>query len=543
MYVRAKQVRHRDKTYEYLQLVEARREAGRNRQRVIATLGRLDQVCASGQLDRLIAGLARFSEHLRVVSVDRDDALSARAAKSWGPALVFGRLWERQGLPGVLERLSARRKFEFDVERVAFALALQRLVAPGSDRQGAGWLATVEAPGFETLRLHQMYRTVAALAEMREDLERELFLADRDLFSGGLDLVCIDTTSTYVYREHEHEGALRRRGYSRDKRPDLLQFVVCLAVDRRGWPVAWEIFPGNTADRPAFEAMVAKLRERFRIGRVCVVADRGMIARDTLASLTGHQTPWDYILGCRLRTDKEVRDIVLADPGAFRGLADGLQVKDVRLGERRYVVCRNPVEAERDARMRQGIVDRLRATLRHGPKTVVGNRGFARFLTMDKGAMTIDQAAIDADARYDGVFVLRTNTDHPADAVASLYKGLWRVERAFREAKSTLEVRPIYHQNDDACIGHLIAGFLALRLEVDLQSRLDAAGVTTPWPDLIRDLAQVHAVIVDLDGKRYRLRTDLAGAAHAAFAAAGVRPPNSVTCIGPSPPTAETPKT
>ena len=542
MYVRAKQVRHRDKTYEYLQLVEARREAGRNRQRLIATLGRLDQVCASGQLDRLIAGLARFSEHLRVVSVERDDALSARVAKSWGPALVFGRLWQRQGLPGILERLSARRKFEFDVERVAFALALQRLVAPGSDRQGAGWLATVEAPGFETLRLHQMYRTVAALAEMREDLERELFLADRDLFSGGLDLVCIDTTSTYVYREHEHEGALRRRGYSRDKRPDLLQVVVCLAVDRRGWPVAWEIFPGNTADRPAFEAMVAKLRERFRIGRVCVVADRGMIARDTLASLTGHQTPWDYILGCRLRSDKEVRDIVLADPGAFRGLADGLQVKDVRLGERRYVVCRNPGEAERDARMRQGIVDRLRATLRHGPKTVVGNRGFARFLTVDKGAMTIDQAAIDADARYDGVFVLRTNTDHPPDEVASLYKGLWQVERAFREAKSTLEVRPIYHQNDDACIGHLIAGFLALRLEVDLQSRLDAAGVTTPWPDLIRDLAQVHAVIVDLDGKRYRLRTDLAGAAHAAFAAAGVRPPNSVTCLGPSP-AAETPKT
>ena len=476
-----------------------------------------------------------------MVSVDRDDVLSARVAKSWGPALVFGRLWQRQGLPGILERLSARRKFEFDMERVAFALALQRLVAPSSDRQGAGWLATVEAPGFEALRLHHMYRTVAALAEMREELERELFLADRHLFSGGLDLVCIDTTSSYVYRAHEHDGTLRRRGYSRDKRPDLLQVVICLAVDRRGWPVAWEVFPGNTADRPAFEAMVATLRERFRIGRVCVVADRGMIARDTLASLTGHETPWDYILGCRLRTDKEVRDRVLADPASFRSLADGVQVKDVRLGERRYVVCRNPVEAEHDARMRQAIVDRLRGSLRHGPKTVVGNRGFARFLTMDKGAMTVDEAAVDADARYDGVFVLRTNTDHPADEVASLYKGLWRVERAFREAKSTLEVRPIYHQNDDACIGHLIAGFLALRLEVDLQSRLDATGVTTPWPDLIRDLAQVHAVIVDLDGKRYRLRTDLQGAAHGAFAAAGVRPPNSVTCLGSSPPT-ETPK-
>lgn len=535
MYVRAKTVRHGDKAYEYLQLVEARREAGRNRQRVIATLGRLDQVAASGQLDRLIAGLARFSEHLRVVSVEREGALAARGAKSWGPALVFGRLWEHQGLPGILGRLAAHRKFGFDVERVAFALALQRLMAPGSDRQGAGWLETVEAPGLESVRLHQMYRTVAALAELREDLERELFLADRDLFSGGLDLVCIDTTSTYVYREHEHDGTLRRRGYSRDKRPDLLQVVVCLAVDRRGWPVAWEVFPGNTADRPAFEAMVAKLRERLRIGRVCVVADRGMIARDTLAYLTGHETPWDYILGCRLRTDKAVRDIVLADPAPLRSLADGLEVKDVRLGERRYVVCRNPVEAERDARMRDGIIERLRSTLHHGPKAVVGNRGFARFLTMDKGAVTIDAAAIEADARFDGVFVLRTNTDQPADEVAHLYKGLWRVERAFREVKSTLEVRPIYHQNDEACVGHLVAGFLALRLEVDLQRRLDAAGDVTPWPDLMRDLAKVQAVVVDLDGQRYRLRTDLPGAAHAAFAAAGVRPPASVTRLGLAP--------
>ncbi|MGE5769197.1 MAG: IS1634 family transposase [Betaproteobacteria bacterium] len=540
MYVRAKTVRHRDKTYEYLQLVEARREAGRNRQRVIATLGRLDQIAASGQLDRLIAGLARFSAHLRVVSVDRVDALAARTAKSWGPALVFGRLWERQGLPGILERLTAHRRFGFDLERVTFALTLQRLVAPGSDRQGAGWLESIEAPGLKTVRLHQMYRTVAALAELRDALERELFLADRDLFSGGLDLVCIDTTSTAVYRKHEHDGTLRRRGYSRDKRPDLLQVVVCLAVDRHGWPVAWEIFPGNTADRPAFEAMVAKLRERFCIGRVCVVADRGMIARDTLAYLTGHDTPWDYILGCRLRTDKTVRDGVLADTRPFRRLAEGLEVKDVRLGPRRYVVCRNPIEAERDALMREGIVERLRATLRHGPKAVVGNRGFARFLTLDKGAVAIDTAAIEADARFDGIFVLRTNTDVPADEVARLYKGLWRVERAFREVKSTLEIRPIYHQNDEACVGHLVAGFLALRLEVDLQRRLDAAGVTTPWPDLMRDLAQVHAVVVDLNGQRYRLRTDLAGAAHAAFAAAGVRPPNSVTRLGPIP-SADTP--
>jgi hypothetical protein len=154
-----------------------------------------------------------------------------------------------------------------------------------------------------------------------------------------------------------------------------------------------------------------------------------------------------------------------------------------------------------------------------GPKAVIGHKGFARFLTVQKKSVAINPAAVEADARLDGKFVLRTNTDRPAPEVAQAYKSLWRVERTFREEKSTLEVRPVYHQRDDTTIGHIVACFLPLRLEVDLQRRLDARGITAPWPDLMRDLAQVQAVEVTCDGQRYRLRTDLAGHAAAAFAA------------------------
>ncbi len=132
----------------------------------------------------------------------------------------------------------------------------------------------------------------------------------------------------------------------------------------------------------------------------------------------------------------------------------------------------------------------------------------------------------------DGKFVLTTNTDLPAAEVAQTYKSLWRVERTFREQKSTLEVHPLYHHRDDACIGHIVASFLALRLEVDLQQRLDEREVKVSWPDLIRDLRQVHAVLLELDGKRYQLRTDMIGSVHHAFAAAGVRPPSPVTPLG-----------
>ena len=136
-----------------------------------------------------------------------------------------------------------------------------------------------------------------------------------------------------------------------------------------------------------------------------------------------------------------------------------------------------------------------------------------------------------AEARYDGKFVLRTNTDLPAAEVAQTYKSLWRVERTFRETKSTLEVRPIFHHNDETTIGHIVAGFLALRLEVDLQRRLDERGVEASWPTLMRNLAQVQAVRVELGGKTYLLRTDLQGAAHQAFQAAGMRPPSPVTMM------------
>jgi hypothetical protein len=165
----------------------------------------------------------------------------------------------------------------------------------------------------------------------------------------------------------------------------------------------------------------------------------------------------------------------------------------------------------------------------------MANRGFARFLKTATGGASLDEAALAADARLDGKFVLTTNTALPADQVALTYKSLWRVERTFREQKATLQVRPLYHQRDDTCIGHIVAGFLALRLEVDLQGRLEERGVEVSWPDLMRDLQQVQSVMVELDGQSYQLRTDLKGAAHQAFAAAGVRPPPTVSPLG-SPP-------
>src|SRR3990172_4573569 len=263
MFIRLKRSAREGRTYEYLQVVRSYRTEGRVRQQVIATLGRRDVLVASGELDGLLLSLARFSEKLRVVEAVRSQGLQARTARGWGPALVFGRLWERQGIGEELGQLAESRRFRFDVERAGFAMALQRLCQPGSDLQGSSWVKTVEAEGFDKLELQHFYRTCGWLFDVRQRLERRLYLRDRDLFSMQLDLVFIDTTSLYVYRDTE--TSWRKWGYSRDRRGDLPQFVLCVAVDRRGWPVAWEVFPGNTADQEALRRIVELLRRRFRV--------------------------------------------------------------------------------------------------------------------------------------------------------------------------------------------------------------------------------------------------------------------------------------
>jgi hypothetical protein len=500
----------------------------------VANLGRKDELIASGRLDDIIRSITAFSQELRVSERSAGPVPDGRAARSWGPALVFRRLWEEQGLPEILRKLAAGRRFRFDVDRVAFALALQRLCAPGSDRQGAAWLRTVECPGFEDIELQHLYRTVAFLAEVRDDLEAELFRRDHD-GATEVNVMFMDTTSTYIYRSEPTE--LRKRGYSRDRMPDYVQVVLCVAVDADGFPVAWEILPGNTADKNALVSLLEKMRGRFKVRHCVVVGDRGMIGAETIALLEGHdEAPFDYILGCRMRAQNEVREEVLGRAGRYHHVEENLDVKEVLVEGARYVVCRNPIEARKDAEDRAAIVAKLEEALGQGPKGLIGNKGYARFLRGAKGAWTIDEDAVAADARLDGKFVLRTNTTLETADVARAYKGLWRVERAFREEKSTLEIRPVYHHTDEGTIGHIAACFLALRLEVDLQQRLDNLATDVPWPDLMLDLAEVRAMDVAVDGRLYRTRPPLVRHAHLAFAAAGVRPPPVHTLLGIAPP-------
>jgi hypothetical protein len=540
----------RSSGHQYLQIVENYRENGVHRQRLIVSLGRLEELQASGDLDALTRGLGAFCIKVKVVEAHREGAAECHWVKRVGPSLVFERLWRESGIPAVIGKLLADRKYEFPVERAIFLTVLHRLFGSGSDRNGQRWLEDYVMAGTEGLTLQQMYRAMAWLGEELKDaprtalgktsaprcikdlIEEELFARRRDLFS-GLDMVFFDTTSLYF--EGEGGQTLGQHGHSKDHRGDLKQMVAGMIMEGGGHPLCCELWPGNTTDAETLVPVAQRLRERFWVDKVCLVADRGMVSKKTMEAIES-MPGMQYLLGVRLRNVKEVRERVLKDPAPFETVypesehpkdPSPLEVKEVKIDTRRYLVCRNADQAKKDAADRETIVAKLREALNAGDLQLVGNRGYRKFLQKGTG-FAIDEAKITADAQYDGLWVLRSNTALTPREGALKYKELWMVEDLFRTTKSVLETRPIWHKCDETIRGHVFCTFLALLLKTELFDRLAQKGKKLEWGDIRADLDAFQETALTVDGTDYRVRPPMRGTCHAVFAAVGVAPPPAV---------------
>lgn len=531
--------------YQYLQLVENRKEKGQVKQRVIATVGRMDKLQGKGQVETLIRSLSRFSEKALLILSGQSDV--SADALSIGPTLVFERLWKQSGIEACIKKLLVGRKFEFDVERAIFLTVLHRLMVSGSDRFCEKWKRDYLIPGTQELELHHLYRAMSFLGEelpehkqtdglaprRNKDLVEEmLFLHNRDLFS-KLDLVFFDTTS--IYFEGKGGDFFGHRGFSKDHRPDLHQMVVGAVLDDNGRPICCEMWPGNTTDVTSLMPQVERLTSRFGIGSFCIVADRGMISADTLEKLDEDQMP--YILGTRMRRVKKINDEILTRGGRYtevypesadRRKPAPLKVKEVVYEGSRYIVCLNQRQARKDAADRQAIIESLKRQLKKGPKALVGNKGYRKYLKLAKDSACIDPAKVKAEARFDGKWVLTTNTELPAAQVALKYKELWRVERVFRDVKSLLETRPVYHQNDANIAGHVFCSFLALILRKELDQRLADNEHRFEWSDIKQDLKALKQVKIKENGKCFAIRTESKGVCGKVFQSVRVALPPTI---------------
>ncbi|MGH3452677.1 MAG: IS1634 family transposase [Haloechinothrix sp.] len=566
MYLRTTQRRNRDgSVVRYVQVAHNRRVDGVTQAEVLLNLGREDHVDGDG-LRRLVGSINRYLGEPDAGGADVaeqvGDALTVMESRPAGTAWLLDGLWRQLGVDRALVKVLGGRRFSTDVERVLFAMVANRAIDPMSKLATAEWASNdVALPGISSMDEDQAYRAMDLLvaADAQAEVQEAVFFAVADLLNLEVDLLFFDTTSTYFERDTEEEGddAFRRYGHSKDHRPDLPQIVIGLAVTREGIPVRVWCWPGNTNDQTVLPEVKDGLRG-WRLGRVVTVVDRGFSSDANLAYLQRAGGHW--IAGERMRDGSADALEALSRQGRYQSVRDNLRVKEVRVDGspgKRWIVCHNPAEAERDKAQRDAAVARLEAELeaitnarardaakakKSGKKvsdeahrkaecTLRDHRTLGRYLRqLRSGRLVIDRAAIRAEQRLDGKYLLSTSDpDLSAEDVALGYKNLLEAERGFRDLKSTLELRPVFHRIEPRIRAHVLLCWLALLLVRVAERRCD-----TTWRRIATELGRVHAVTLQGSAGTVVQTTPPSEAATGFLGACGIDPPPRITHLHPT---------
>ncbi|MBA3508820.1 MAG: IS1634 family transposase [Thermoleophilaceae bacterium] len=558
MYLRRTQRRRSDgSTVGYLQLAHNRRVDGVTRAEVLVNLGREDELDVEG-LKRLAGSIERYT--------GTDGALEGVAAgfvvtdsRALGGVWLLDGLWKQLGVARALIGVLGPRRFSTDMERVLFALVANRALDPCSKLAAAEWVThDAPIPGLDAMDEDQAYRAMDLLveADAQAQVQEAVFFATADLLNLEVDLLFFDTTSTYFERDEpdpaaDDTAAFRAYGHSKDHRPDLPQVVIGLAVTREGIPVRVWVWPGNTNDMSVISEVKDDLRG-WRLGRVITVVDRGFSSEENLRYLTRAGGHW--IAGERMRNASADAQAALARQGRYQQVRDNLRVKEVLVGQgdgaKRFIICHNPAEAERDKTLRDQTITRLQAELEriktarakaksqkasdahHRAECALRDHPtLGRYLRQTKtGRLLIDRANITAEERLDGKYLLSTSDpDLSAEDVALGYKNLLEAERGFRDMKSTLELRPVFHRLEHRIRAHVLICWLALLL-IRVTER--QSGQT--WRRVALELQRLHLITLTGPDGTVQQTTPPSPLATQILAAVTVTPPPRITAITPA---------
>lgn len=504
MYVReSRQKRADGSVLTHVQLAESVWDPVKKRSvtKIVAGLGRADDPSTLERLKRLASSILRHTE---------PEALAAKPdwklldAWPYGPLYALEKIWQEVGLQRAFRELTAEKRLSYDLERAVFTMVANRACAPASKLYCfEQWVREdVRIERTAALELQHLYRAMDVVEEALPRIEEELYHHLANLLNLDVELIFYDTTSLHFETDDPDEDGekLRQRGHSKNGRGDAPQIVIGLAVTRDGYPIRHWVFPGNTVDVSTVGKVKEDLRG-WRLSRCVFVGDAGMVSKENLRklSLGGGR----YILGMPIRRGDTVSDEVIGRAGRYRKVADNLDVKEVVLGDgerrKRYVVCRNGYEAERQKKRRDKHLARLKAELAslgdlgdkaHNKRVcdLVSSRRYGRYLRQTRGGKPkLDKGAIKAEARYDGKFVVTSNDDTlTAEDIALGYKQLLRVEDAWRTMKSGLRMRPVYHYTPKRIRAHIALTVWSLLLQRVAESRCEDT-----WRNVRDDLKQI----------------------------------------------------
>lgn len=500
MYLRESRQKLVNGTLTHLQLVESVWNPTKRRSeiRILFNCGRASDPAVTERLRRLAHSILRRCSPEEIIAADSTWQLIN--AWPYGDAYVLQSLWEQLGIDQIIKEQAAKRHFGFDMERALFAMVANRALAASSKLYCyEQWLQEdVRLSGCESLKLHHLYRAMDFLEANKDAIEQAIFFRVSDLLNLDVDVIFYDTTSLHfeideadhgVGKDDEVRGskaagakrypALRKRGHPKNGRSDVPQIVVGLAVTREGFPVRHWVFPGNTVDVTTVQRVKEELRG-WQLSRCLFVGDAGMVSAPNLKILS--RGGGKYLLCMPMRRGDEITREVMAHRGRYRVVAENLQVKEVIVGKgerrRRYVLCYNPQEAERQRAHRAEVVEALTAeltSLREAPDGEHSKREcalrssarYGRYLKLTtEGHLALDAKKVKEAERFDGKFVVHSNDDSLSAADMALgYKQLQRVEEAWRTLKSGLRLRPVFHWAPHRIHAHVALTVLSLLLE------------------------------------------------------------------------------
>lgn len=556
MFVKTTVRRRGDKEYRYLSLVEAVREGGKTGHRTLFRLGEVSELARSGQLDRIVAALSAHAQGTWVSAGD----LEAAGAPALGGMAAAAAYWERLGLDRHFEGVGAARGLSYRLGDAVFAMAANRLLAPSSKRRLVEWLGSdvVVPEGFSAPELDHCYWALDQLSRAKEATEDHLYARLTDLTNLDLRLVCYDLTSTYFEGSRRPSGRFPSKafGYSRDRRGDRPQIVIGLLVTGDGIPIAHHVFSGDTADVTTLPGVLGDLQGRFGVGRITMVADRGLISEENLAAVGA--AGFDHVLATRLHRDPDVAAVLAASAAPT---ARWLPVPDSAVCEvahdgRRYVVAISAERLERDRTRTAELVARTerellaleervragrlkdKAKIGAAAGRILARSGVARLFDVKVGEghflVNYNEAALDYEEQLlAGRYVLATSLT-PAQASAAdvlrAYRRLIEVESTFRVLKDFLDLRPVFHWTESRVRGHVGVCVLASVVEALMEADLRAADVRDPdLPDQVlsprralRELGRIRQAALEAGERRIEVITRRSALQAKVLAAFGV---------------------
>lgn len=560
MYLRRTQRRNRDgSVVGYLALAHNERIEGVPTAKVLVNLGREDRLDRAG-LERLVGSINRYLGRGEAGGGIDTEQLRATDARPIGAAWALDALWRRLGIGEALGGALAERRHRTNIERVIFALVANRAIAPASKLAASEWASCdAHIPGLAELDSDSAYRAMDLLAsaDAQGKVQEAVFFGVADLLNLEVDLLFFDTTSTYFEIEDEDEPdpldpeaeALRRFGHSKDHRPDRPQVVIGLAVSKTGIPVRCWVWPGNRSDQSVIEEVKADLAG-WKLGRAIWVVDRGISSEANLRELRRGGGSW--IAGMRMRAGEADCEAALSRPGRYREVRENLRVKEVKVGEgdtqRRFIVCHNPDEEAKDRQRRERAIERIEAELgridslraRAGKTGTAHERAecalrdhpsFSRYLRQTKtGRLQLDRAAVGAEERLDGKYLLETcDPDLSAEDAALGYKNLLEAERCFRDLKSSLRIRPLFHRLEERIRAHVLICWLALLL-----CRIAERECSQSWRKIRTELERIKLVRLEGPVGAVEQTTPLSASQSEIFADLGLDPPAAVNSLEPA---------